>query len=316
MNKEHYRKFCKLEKNIPVFSRDWWLDAVCGEDNWDICLVEKDNKILGSLPYYNYKKFGYTFLSMPPLTPYLGPQLFLDDSIDNLSLEKQINILTDLISQLPKYNFFNQSFNPNVINWLPFYWAGFRQTTRYTYFISRNNTEEYLWNNFRGRVRRNIRKAQNKYFLEVGESDDIEKFYSLNKLTFTRNKMKMPYNLSLISRIDAACKQHKCRKIYMVTNSQNEIFGAIYVIWDEYTTYYLMGGNDPELINSGASSLLLWEAIKFSIKEGRNFDFEGSMLPGVEKYFRGFNPDLREYHRIYKANSFLLSLYLANKSGF
>lgn len=304
-----------MGKSIPVFSRDWWLDAVCGENNWDTCLVERNNKILGCLPYYSDKRFMFTFLSMPPLTPYLGPQLFLDE-IDDLSCEKQINIYAELISQLPKYDFFNQSFNPETVNWLPFYWAGFRQTTRYTYFISRNNSEEYLWNNFRGRVRRNIRKAQNKYSLQVMESDDLEKFYTLNELTFARNNRKAPYDLTLLVRIDEACKKHDCRKIYMVKNSQNEIFGAIYVIWDDMTTYYLMGGNDPELINSGASSLLLWEAIRYSMKEGRNFDFEGSMLPGVEKYFRGFNAELREYHRIYKANSFLLRMYLATKKGF
>lgn len=28
-----YDKFC--EKNyIPIFSKPWWLDAVCGKDNW------------------------------------------------------------------------------------------------------------------------------------------------------------------------------------------------------------------------------------------------------------------------------------------
>jgi hypothetical protein len=40
-NKQKYRKFCKKEKNIPVFSKDWWLDAVCGEENWDVAIVEK-----------------------------------------------------------------------------------------------------------------------------------------------------------------------------------------------------------------------------------------------------------------------------------
>jgi hypothetical protein len=33
-NKEKYREFCKNEKNLPIFSKDWWLDAVCGKDNY------------------------------------------------------------------------------------------------------------------------------------------------------------------------------------------------------------------------------------------------------------------------------------------
>ena len=27
-NKEKYRKFSKKEKDIPIFSKDWWLDAI------------------------------------------------------------------------------------------------------------------------------------------------------------------------------------------------------------------------------------------------------------------------------------------------
>ena len=38
--KEKYQELCKYEKSIPIFSKDWWMDAVCGEDNWDVLLVE------------------------------------------------------------------------------------------------------------------------------------------------------------------------------------------------------------------------------------------------------------------------------------
>jgi len=38
-DKELYREFCQVEDNIPIFSKDWWMDAVCGEDNWDVILI-------------------------------------------------------------------------------------------------------------------------------------------------------------------------------------------------------------------------------------------------------------------------------------
>jgi len=43
-NKEKYREFCKTKKDISIFSKDYWLDSVCGEANWDVVLVEKDVK--------------------------------------------------------------------------------------------------------------------------------------------------------------------------------------------------------------------------------------------------------------------------------
>lgn len=44
IKKDEYREFCLNEKNIPIFSKDWWLDSVCGTDNWDVALVKKINK--------------------------------------------------------------------------------------------------------------------------------------------------------------------------------------------------------------------------------------------------------------------------------
>lgn len=55
-NKDKYHIFCDHEKGIPIFNKDWWLDAVCGENNWDVALVEKGGSIVGSLPYCIDKK--------------------------------------------------------------------------------------------------------------------------------------------------------------------------------------------------------------------------------------------------------------------
>ena len=42
-SKERYRILCDHERSIPIFSRDWWLDAVSNEA-WDVSLVEKGIK--------------------------------------------------------------------------------------------------------------------------------------------------------------------------------------------------------------------------------------------------------------------------------
>ena len=34
------------------------MDAVCGEDNWDVLIVEKGGEIVASMPIYIKKKFG------------------------------------------------------------------------------------------------------------------------------------------------------------------------------------------------------------------------------------------------------------------
>ena len=44
MSKNLYRDLCAKENSIPVFSRDWWLDAVCYED-WEVLTLEKNDKV-------------------------------------------------------------------------------------------------------------------------------------------------------------------------------------------------------------------------------------------------------------------------------
>src|SRR5689334_24058521 len=46
-----------------------------------------------------------------------------------------LKILRAFATQLSRYKLFFQAFHPSSSNWLPFYWSGFRQTTRYTYVI-------------------------------------------------------------------------------------------------------------------------------------------------------------------------------------
>ena len=59
--------------------------------------------------------------------------------------------------------------------------------------------------------------------------------------------------------------------------------------------------------NNFAMSALLWEAILYSKNElkAQVFDFEGSMIPSIERYFRKFGGELTPY---YTLNSLLLTI--------
>ena len=61
-NKSKYHGLCINEKSIPVFSQDWWLSTIVGEENWDVVLLEKNNEIIASLPYTS-KKFIFLDIS-------------------------------------------------------------------------------------------------------------------------------------------------------------------------------------------------------------------------------------------------------------
>jgi hypothetical protein len=160
-NKTKYRDLCQTNANIPIFSQDWWLDVTAGDNNWDVCIVEKSQQIVGSLPYYKKKKFVFDFLGMPKMTKCLGVWIKYPSKqkhASKLSYEKEVFL--ELIRSLPRFDYFYQHFHWSVTNWIPFYWEGFKQTTRYTYVLENIEDLDQVFSNFKENIRREIRKAE------------------------------------------------------------------------------------------------------------------------------------------------------------
>ena len=114
-SKDLYHNLCGVESTIPIFSRDWWLNAVCdGARNWDVAIVEKGGKIVASMPYYVKRKYGFTLLTQPPLTQTLGPWLRPNKTNYAKELANQKDLMQLLIDQLPTYDHFVQNFNNQI----------------------------------------------------------------------------------------------------------------------------------------------------------------------------------------------------------
>lgn len=309
MNKEKYREHCQEESSIPLFSRDWWLDVVCGEENWDIALVEKGGHIIGTMPYFIKKRVGLTILTQPHLTQTLGPWIRPSESKYAKTLGYQKKVMEALIKQIPKFDYFTQNWHYNSKNWLPFYWNGFTQTTKYTYVLDDLTDSAKLWAGLESNIRGDIRKAQNRFHLEARADCKIDDFLEVNRMTFKRQNIPMPYSGEFVKKLDAECSKRKCRKVWMATDKNGRHHACAYIVWDENSAYYLMGGGNPDLRNSGANSLLMWEAIKHASSVTRKFDFEGSMLESVERFFHCFGAKQIPYHNICKINSKLIQIH-------
>lgn len=306
-NKIKYQQLCQQEKSIHIYSQYWWLDVIVGADNWGVCLVEKNNTILASMPYVTKKILGMTIINTPPLTKNLGPWIRESDAKYSKKLSKQKDLMEQLIEQLPPFSHFSQNWFYNQKNWLPFYWKGFSQTTRYSYTIKNDINEDEAWKQLAENIRREIRKANNRFKLIVREEPTIDDFIQLHQRTFARQNIKYPHSIPMIKRLDEACKAKGCRKIYIVEDADKIMHAGVYLVWDENSAYYLMGGGDPEYRTSGAASLCMWEAIKFTIASSKQFDFEGSMIESIERFFKGFGAKQELYFNISKTPSFLLS---------
>jgi hypothetical protein len=294
-------------KGTCLFFQPWWLEAVA-PGCWDVITVRRGEEVAAVLPYTFKRRLNrYLLLEMPPLTPYLGPWLRDSDAKYANRLAEQKDLMCELVEKLPQFAVFNHCFHPSVSNWLPFYWKGFSQATRYTYVLDGFGTKEERWEGLRDNIRTDIRKAQKQVAVE--DSQDLARFLQLWRATFNRQGRRTPYGEEVVERIDEACRRNGTRKILLAVDAQGRAHAAVYLVWDACAVYNLMTGGDPELRHSGATSLLLWTAIESALQQRKSFDFEGSVVEPIERFFRAFGGRQTPFFQVSKVNSRIVQTY-------
>ena len=308
-NKEKYKTFCDSNVSLPIFVKYWWLNAVAGNDNWDVLLYIVDKKIIASYPYYLKKKMLlFKILTIPRFTPFFGPYIVFPENIkhsEKLSLEKKV--LFYFIENLPRTDYIQLTYHYSFSNWLPFFWKGFKQTTLYTYLLDSISDSKVVFENFDYSKKKQIKKAEKSIKIHFDLS--AEDFYANHNLTLTKQNKNISYDFKLFKRIyDAAYLNESGRTLYAI-DEFNNIHGALFIVWDNNSAYNLISSFDPYFKNSGASSLLVFAAIKFVADKTLRFDMEGSMNENVANSFRQFGALQTPYFYITRTTNLLLKFY-------
>lgn len=268
-----------------LFEQGWWLEAVA-PGQWGEVVLGHPADPHARLPYVLRRRFGLTTITHPPLTPVQGPWIRSSATAYAKRLAHEHQHMEQLIAALPEFDLFRQQFAPAVTNALPFRWAGFDVSVRYTYRLEDLSDLDRVWAECRQNLRANVRKARE--VVTVRDDLGLDAFLSLNAMTFRRQGLPVPYTQALVERVDSACAQRGARRMVFAVDAHDRAHAALYLVWDRHAAYYLMGGADPDLRASGAMSLLMWEAIGLAARVTTAFDFEGSMLRPVERFFRSF----------------------------
>lgn len=295
-----------------IFEEDWWWDAVAPNGWQAITIQNKEGKTIARMPYFVKKRKGFKFMTMPPFTQTCGPWIAPNKGklSANLAIEK--DILYAIISKLPQISNVDIVLDSTRSYILPFKWQNFRYEPRFSYVISDLSNTEEVFKNFASSIKSDIRKAEKT--LTIHETQDIHILIELQNKTFERQNRTNPCSVKLLERLHKACMEHNTSKLLYSKDIDGNIHSAAYFVYDAERCYYLFSGADPKLRKSGSGSLLLWEGIKFASKVSKVFDFEGSNIEDIERFFRRFGAEPIVNYRIYKSNLlFTLVDYLKPK---
>lgn len=299
--KEIYIDFC-LKHNVPLFFKPFWNNQFA--ENWEVIIASEKNAMLFFI-YYAESKYGFKFIRNHFLTPYSG--LIFSDNIDQAI---KIKLIESIIKQIPVCDELHIDLHPSLIlkNILIPYQIKIKRTNILTL-----TDIDKIKKNYKPSLKRQLQKAANNLVIE--ESNDIKSMFSLFEKTFKKQNKNNSIPFTAFKKTWLTCKKNNCGKLFFAVDVHNNKHAAIFIVYDETTSYYLAGGSDIEFYGSGAMGYLLHHCINLSINiQKLYFDFEGSMLPNVDRFFKTFSPEETEYYNISKINSAILKIIKNIKS--
>ena len=296
---EEWDLFVEKSDNGRIFHTSRWLETVSKlrKLNYEIYVIKnKAGEIIGGFPI-TYRKFFRWYISIHPrLTPYLGAVVRINNKKNRSEYytkqKKILKTLSDYLRDLPKI-FLYSRFSPEIKDMQAFLWNNFQTIVRYTYILNLSSDIETIWKNFSSSRRRDIKKGK-KDNITVYAVQDLDTLLELIESTYGHKNEKPDF----LSELKVITKTFENYRIF-VSKKGNVNLGGVFVLWDSRQSYYLTGGVNRENPHHSAMALAMWESIKFCKAIGLNyFDFEGSSIPQIERFFRGFGGDLIPYYAI------------------
>ena len=277
MSKETYRRLCEtVGSRIPVFQQAWWMDAVCEDKVWDVALATDGDRLLAAMPYLLRCRCGVRYVLQPQLTQFSGPWYCVPPDMSparRVDFEhKAAGLLIDQLDTL-RLGWFCQRFAPSVTDWLPFYWRGYRQTTRYTYRIDDISDPQRVFDNFdRSKERgRRIRRIADRYSaVEV----DTQTFVDFHTAYWHSRGYADLLPAGLMRRVvDTACARGQGLTLGL-RDTGGELAVAWFAVHDDRCAHALLSAKAPHEQSADVTALLVWRLIETLSSRTAAFDFE------------------------------------------
>lgn len=262
-------------------------------------IYDAGGDLRGGFCSWEERKFGLRVLRNPPYTPQVGP--FYESRASNPAArtDEQRAVVEAMADYLASSGAAVASLglSQGITDCLPFYWRGWKMVPHYTYRIDLARDADTLLAALSKERRNDIRKAQ-KDGIALEEAADTSVMRALVIETYARQGMPFPMaSADLIFSGFPPGENSYC----LIARANGRPVAGVYVVHDSRTAYYLMGGY-TDGAHHGAGALAMWHAILRAKELGLAvFDFEGSAIRPIERYFRGFGGALTPIFSVNKA---------------
>ncbi len=268
IDEEKWSRCIEEADNSRVYANHWYLDRVT--ENWE-AFVWGDYEFVMPLPVR--KKWGLKYVFQPLFSQQLG--IFPAPSLE--TGEKFMTKLADL--------FYYCETNLNPQNLVFEVLKNAQIQPRDNFLLPLGGGYSALSANFATNTKRNIAKAENNHLqlvtgMQTSEFIAFKKQHSGNRLS----KEDIDNLRNLVSFLG----YKGLGDVQGVYTSQNELCAAVFFLRWKNRLIYLSASSSEEGKNLGAMYFLVNQVIKEQAHEPFIIDFEGSMIPGVARFYAGF----------------------------
>lgn len=270
---EKYNNCVENSVQKKFYAERIFLD-ISTDKNWEI-LVYNDYEAIMPIPFV--RKLGFKIVINPKLCQQLG----IFSEVES----KEINDL------------FYQFLNKNYIVW---YYA-FNDSNVFSKPLKQRNNFLITPDKYETVRQKYSPKRKRKLRLDQEVLDNSKIIKNTDILTiknFIKSTGLGADDKDLEKFIDLLTKFHTQNKLdFYGFFYHQKLINLIAIYKEDYSLGLLGTYNDREYVKLSGSSYLIDKVISENI-ETKIFDFEGSEVPAVEEFFRGFRPELRPYQCI------------------
>jgi hypothetical protein len=268
-------------------------------------VITDGETIIGGTALASVSKYRIRGYHALPFTPYYGVALS-GSILANTDLTQQA--LTVLIENLPRSAVYDFVLPPGEHSLHAWIWKGFDISVYVTHEVpSHIQVSEYR-NTLSAGKKRDLQTVQKLVTagalrLEKGEhirNDVLQLVRESSKRIGYSNPEKVFGHIGKLA--DATC--------IGIYHPEHGLLAGNMLFEDDRTVYNLFNASqrikDPKL--SLVNTLSTFESVQHALGKGKSFDFEGSMLKGVEKFYRSMGGTVKPVYRVIRSGSTLYNL--------
>jgi len=270
--------------NLP-YAFTWYLDSVC--ENYG-GLVLNDYEAVMPLPFRS--KMGIKYVFQPFFTqPFFTQQLGIYSSID-ISPEMQKEFLESIPSS---FRYIDVHFNEqNYID------ENSDFSMRHTSHLNLDSDYESISKGYNSNTKRNIKKASKNKIEYIDSADELIKIFSEQKPKSRTGLSDKDYDT--LRKIIFGSMHRKMGKV-AVLKIENEVAAGVFYLKMERRLIWLFPVLNQKFKNQLPLFSLTDQIIRAYSGEDLILDFEGSMIPSVQRIYDGFGAEKISYGH-YKVN--------------